>query len=220
MAGTTASPGQEATSVSKPAKVAYKKVIMYYTHAYLNAHIHAVWSQNYNSYFFQWRLWSLSSPQLLLRRGDSEKGSMINFAKYQPLSRNIQVGKGDYTKQPKNELVLENLRRDKTFLRRSDYHSSTTEGRKTGEKVAFYWRKDKQKWLRTIYRCIDEDGRVVARLFSGGMVNKAKGAEMDILMGLDQGLEEFLLMSALAIWAMESMALRSILPGYTARSKC
>lgn len=145
---------------------------------------------------------------------------MINFAKYQPLSRNVQLGKGDYTKRPKSQLASEQLRRDKNFLRRSDYHFTTAEGSRTGDKTTLCWCKNKQKLARTIYNCVDEDGEVVARLFGGGMINVAKAAEVDILMGLEQGLEEFLLMSALAVWAMEAMALRSILPGYTVRSKC
>ncbi|RYP93544.1 hypothetical protein DL770_000286 [Monosporascus sp. CRB-9-2] len=220
MAETSVFHGLEAKHVSKPAKIAFKKAIMFYRVTYLYAYIHIIWSQNHASYFFQWRMWSLSSPQLLLRRGESKKGPMINFAKYHPLSRTIQLGKGDYTKQPKSQLAWEELRRDKNFLRRSDYHFTTAEGSKTGSKVTFRWRKNKQKYLRTVYNCVDEDGREVAKLFSGGMVNVAKAAEIDLLMGLDQGLEEFLLMSALAVWAMECMGLRSILPGYTARSKC
>ncbi|RYP55903.1 hypothetical protein DL769_010028 [Monosporascus sp. CRB-8-3] len=220
MAETAVSHDLEANHVSKPVKIAFKKAIMYYTVAYLNANIEIIWSQNHASYFFQWRLWSLSSPQLLLRRGDSKKGPIINFAKYSPISRTIELGKGDYTKQSKSQLTWEELRRDKNFLHRSDYHFTTAEGSKTGDTVTFCWRKNKQKFLRTVYNCVDEDRREVAKLFSGGMVNVAKAAEIDLLVGLDQALKEFLLMSALAVWAMESMELRSILPGYTARSKC
>ncbi|RYP67499.1 hypothetical protein DL771_007199 [Monosporascus sp. 5C6A] len=220
MAETAVSHGLEANHVSKPAKIAFKKAIVFYTATYINAHIRTVWSRNHAFYFFQWRMWSLSSPQLLLRRGESRKGPMIHFAKYHPLSRTIQLGKGDYTKQPKSQLAWEELRRDKNFLHRSDYHFTTAEGSKTGEKVTFRWCKNKRKHLRTVYNCVDDDGREVARLFSGGMVNIAKAAEIDLLLGLDRGLEEFLLMSALVVWAMEGMGLRSILPGYTARSKC
>ncbi|RYP21389.1 hypothetical protein DL765_002290 [Monosporascus sp. GIB2] len=220
MAETAVSHDLKANHVSKPAKIAFKKAIMFYTVAYFNGYIHTVWSQNHASYFFQWRSWSLSSPQLILRRGGSRKGPMINFAKYHHLSRTIQLGKGDYTKQPKSQLAWEEMRREKNFLRRSDYHFTTAEGSKTGDKMTFRWRKNKQKSLRTVYNCVDEDGREVARLFSGGVVNVAKAAEIDLLLGLEQGLEEFLLMSALAVWAMETMWLRSILPGYTAHSKC
>ncbi|RYP40880.1 hypothetical protein DL767_001361 [Monosporascus sp. MG133] len=209
MAETAVSHGMEANPVSKPAKIAFKKAVMFYTVVYVYAHIHIIWSQNHTSYFFQWRMWSLSSPQLLLRRGESKKGPMVNFAKYHPLSRTILLGKGDYTKQPKSQLAWGELRRDKNFLRRSDYHFTTAEGSKTGDKVTFRWRKNKQKFLRTVYNCVDEDGREVARLFSGGMVNVAKAAEIDLLMGLDRGLEELLLMSALAVWAMESFDLMS-----------
>ena len=59
---------------------------------------------------------------------------------------------------------------------------------------------------------MDGSGRNVANMYSGGFVNWRKGGEIEIVEGVDKGLEEMLIISALAIWIAE--ASWSALQGY------
>ena len=133
------------------------------------------------------------------------------------------IAKGAYSKEADDagQIAWDELLRDKNPLRRSDYHFSTSVG-DTSEmgniKKIFCWRKNKEKILCTVYECVDEDGNIVARLFSGGAFNWKKGGEFDIAEGLNQDLEEYLIMSSLAIWAMEALNYQSLLSGFSGSS--
>ncbi|KAH7325624.1 hypothetical protein B0I35DRAFT_420839 [Stachybotrys elegans] len=197
---------------AKADSASFLKAVLLYTDMYTAAHIHLNTPSSHTDYFFQWKMWRLSVPQLLLHRGASKHGPVINFAKYKPLSRTMQLGLGDPSKRSEDgQLEQMELTREKNFMFRSDYQFSTSVGRKDGTSASFRWRKNRQMRFKTVYDCVDEDSQVVAKLFSGGMVNAEKGAEIELLIGLDQSLQEVLLMSALAVWAMESMEVRSIL---------
>lgn len=139
---------------------------MHYTPVYLNATIKCIGPDSATDYFFQWRLWSLTSPQLLLRRGTDRHAPVVNFAKYLPMSRKIQLGKGDCTTDARDELAVSELRRDKTYLQRGDYSFTWGGSDDAGEATSqtFRWCKNRGKRLRTIYACEDVEGRVVARM--------------------------------------------------------
>ncbi len=209
-----ASADQNVHNIVEPAVTGFKKYLMYFTVSRFNARLHLGSKMNPATYYFETSV-SQSAPQFLLRRGDSKMAPMVNFVKLSNSSRHALLGKGDFTKQPEEQPVFEELRRDQNLVHRSDYQFGTTEGSVTGRRAEFYWRKNKEARLKTVYDCLDENGRVVAKFFSGGALNWRKGAEIEVLEGLDQGLEGFLIMSALAIWASEGRGFRSLFSGFS-----
>jgi len=209
---------QDIDSVFKRAPEGFKKYNMYYTTSRLDVRLHLGPSTTPAIYYAESRL-RLGSPQLLLRRGDAKTAPTTNFAKFRLTSRHILLGKGDYTNQSSDQIAWEELHREKNLMRRSDYHFGTTEGSATGERATFTWHKDMGKTLKTVYDCVEDGGRVVARLLSGGALNARKGGEIDVIEGLDQGLEEYLIMSAVAIWAMEALDYQSLLQGFESSSE-
>lgn len=192
----------------------FKKYHMRYTTSRTNVRMHLNSPSAPATYYLETQV-SLKSPQLLLRRGGEKTGPVVNFGKLQNTSRHALLGKGDCQKQPEEQLVWEELRREKNVFRRSDYQFGTSEGSPTGGRAEFFWRKEREKVLKTVYDCVDEDGRVVARMLSGGAFNWKRAGEIDIRDGLDQGLEEFLLISALTIWIIEAFAYQSLLSGFS-----
>ncbi|KAI1244567.1 hypothetical protein MGN70_014442 [Eutypa lata] len=209
-------------SVLEPAKVGFKRYSLYYTTSRLDARLHLGSSTSPASYYFESKM-ALSSPQLFLRRGTDATAPVVNFARLQSTSRHILLGAGSYTKQAAEmgRVAWEELRREKNLMHRSDYHFSTgvADDNNNGKKTAFCWRKNKDRILRTVYECVDENGNSVARLFSGGAFNWRKGGEIDTAEGLSQALEEYLIMSALAVWVMEAFDYQSLLNGYSDSNK-
>ncbi|KAI1339654.1 hypothetical protein F5Y15DRAFT_381615 [Xylariaceae sp. FL0016] len=200
--------------VYEPMRPGFKKYLLYYTTSRLNVTLHLGSSSNPATYYCETQL-KLKSPQLLLRRGDAKTSPMVSFARLQTTSRHMLLGKGDYNALSKDEIAWEELHREKNALKCSDYTFSTKVGGGAGGTAAFRWRKDTSKTWSTVYDCVDERERVVARLFSGGMFNFKKGGEVDVVVeGLSQDLEECLLMSSLAIWSFEALDYHSILQGY------
>ena len=207
----------------EPARLGFKKYVLYYKIGWVDGTLHLGSSKTPPLYFFQSKM-SLSSPQLFLRRcipGEDEKsGPVVNFARIRTTSRHMVMGTGAYSKQADDagQIAWEELTRDKNSLRRSDYHFNTSAGDNSelgNKKTSFCWRKNMDKKLSTVYECIKEDGIVVARLFSGGAFNWKKGGEFDVAEGLNKELEEYLIMSALAIWAMEALNYQSLLSGFS-----
>ncbi|RYP80974.1 hypothetical protein DL769_002191 [Monosporascus sp. CRB-8-3] len=192
----------------------FKKYHMRYTTSRMNVRMHLNSPSAPATYYLQTRV-TLKSPQLLLRRGGEKTSPVVSFGRLQNTSRHALLGKGDCQKQPEELLVWEELRREKNVFRRSDYQFGTSEGSRTGGRAEFFWRKDREKVLMTVYDCVDEDGRVVASMRSGGAFNWKRAGEIDIRDGLDQGLEEFLLISALTIWIYEAFAYQSLLQGFS-----
>ncbi|RYP80647.1 hypothetical protein DL770_006137 [Monosporascus sp. CRB-9-2] len=209
-------------AILEPAKSSLKKYHLYYTASRLDAGLHLGSSASPATYYFETHM-SLTSPQLLLRGGDSKSAPMVNFARLRTTSRHILLGGGDYhalvQARKQHQIAWEELRRDKNMLRRSDYRFSTAKGSGGGSgtgcrRAEYRWCKDRGKALKTVYDSLDEDGRIVARLLSGGVFNWKKGGEIDVLEGVDEGLEGYLIMSALAIWVMEAFEYQSLLQGY------
>ncbi|RYP41451.1 hypothetical protein DL767_001089 [Monosporascus sp. MG133] len=195
------------------AQPGFKKYHMRYSTSRMNVWMHLNSPSAPATYYLDTRV-SLKSPQLLLRRGGEKTSPVVSFGKLQNTSRHALLGRGDCQKQPEQQLVWEELRREKNVFRRSDYQFGTSEGSRTGGRAEFFWRKDREKVLKTVYDCVDEDGRVVARLLSGGAFNWKRAGEIDIRDGLDEGLEEFLLISALTIWVIEAFAYQSLFQGF------
>lgn len=135
---------------------------------------------------------------------------MVAFARVHYRTRNIGLGLGDFQKDAEKDLVWEDMRREKFRLVRSDYEFESPAG--LGPRRTYGWRVDKHM-TKTIYRCVDDAGHIVANLLSGGMVNWRKGGEIEMAEGLEKRLEELLIVSALAIWAAE--AGWSVFPGYS-----
>lgn len=137
---------------------------------------------------------------------------MVAFAKIHLTSRHILIGSGDYEKDPEDKLVWEELHREQNILHRGDYEFSVSNS--SGVRRGYRWRRDRKKFGRTIYTCEDEEGLIVAYLFSGGFLNWKKGGEFQIAESLGKELGELILVSALAIWVWEAGG--SVLQGYGA----
>ena len=75
-----------------------------------------------------------------------------------------------------------------------------------GRRRAYTWKRDTESFSKTVYRCVDDEGRVVASLLSGGMLNWRKGGEIEIAEDVvnDQGFEELLITGAAAIFYAEA----------------
>lgn len=211
----------------EPARLGFKKYNLYYKIGWVDGTLHLGSPKTPPLYFFQSKL-SLSSPQLFLRRcipGEDEKnGPVVNFARMRTTSRHMVMAAGAYSKQADDagQIVWEEISRDKNTLRRSDYYISTSAGDTSelgNNKTNLCWRKNMEKKLSTVYDCVKEDGTVVARLLSGGAFNWKKGGEFDVAEGLNRELEECLIMSALAIWAMEALNYQSLLCGFSDEGK-
>ena len=209
-------------------KPGFKKYVLWYKLGWLDGTLHLGSSKTPPVYFFQSKI-SRSLPQLYLRRcvaGEDEKsGPVVNFARLPSTSRHMLLGRGTYSKEADDagQIAWEELTRDKNMLHRSDYHFSTSVGDTSAlgnAKTPFRWRKNMERLLSTVYDCVNEKtGDVVARLFSGGAFDMKKGGEFDVAEGLSRDLEEYLIMSSIAIWASEALNYGSLLSGFSSSSK-
>ncbi|KAK3173418.1 hypothetical protein OEA41_006747 [Lepraria neglecta] len=209
---------QDTGDTSEPASEAMTKYNMYYTASRLNLTLHDGPPSTPAIYYMESDC-SLSKLLLLLRRGDAKTSPMVAFAKLPLTSRHMQIGKGDCGKDAGDQIVWEELHREKNLLFRSDYHFGTSEGDESGKRAEFDWRKNQKKLGKTVYDCLDRGGRTVAKMFSGGGLNWKKGGEVEVLEELDEGLKEVLIVSALAIWAMEGLNYKSLFQGFSSEDK-
>lgn len=107
-------------------------------------------------------------------------------------------------------MVWEEMRREKSRVKRSNYEfGSSIEG---GPRRQYTWKLENHSIVKTMYQCVNDNGQVVAKMLSGGMLNWSKGGEIEIAEGLEKKLEELLIISALALWVAE--AGWSVLKGY------
>lgn len=194
---------------------AMKTYHLYYTPSMTNLKLLLGSSSGPCTYFMESSILT-RKPQIQLRHGDSKSCPMVAFARLQTTSRHMLLGSGDYQKDPEERLVWEELHRAKHVMRRSDYEFGTSigSGIGSGPRRTYSWKKDMEKVSATVYACVDESGEVVARMLSGGAFNWDKGGEIKVAEGLEKGLEELLLVSALALWAAEALMSRSIKKGY------
>lgn len=205
-----------------PTRPGFKRYALYYKVGWLHGMLHLSSRDTPASYFFQSKI-AVLSPQLFLRRREPDSGPdektwpVVNFAKIKPTSRHMLIGAGSYSKEADDagQIVWEQLRRDKNPMLRSDYRFSTSAGNiDRDSKTSYVWRKDKKKMLATVYECVREDGNeVVARLFGGGAFTMKKGGEFDVAEGLSRDLQEYLIMSAIAIWTFEALNKQSLVSG-------
>ena len=162
---------------------------------------------------------SLKGLMILLRRGDAKTSPIVAFARLPWTSRHLQLGTGDYHNIDADQITWVELHRDRSVLVRSDYHFSTSEGDDLGKRAEFDWRKDKEKPAMTVFDCTDKYERVVAKMASGGGFNWNKGAEIEVLEEMREGLSELLIVGALAIWTVEGLNYRSLRQGYSNENK-
>lgn len=209
---------QDTGDTSEPASEGMTKYNMYYTTSRMNLNIHDGPRSTPAIYYME-SACSMSKLLLFLRRGDAKTSPMVAFAKLLMTSRHMQIGKGDCRSHAGEQIVCEELRREKNILACSDYHFGTSEGDDSGNRAEFDWRKNRHKWAKTVYDCVDGDGRTVAKMFSGGGLNWQKGGEIEVLEELDGGLQEMLIVSALAIWTMEALNYKSLLQGFSSGDK-
>ncbi|KAL8792881.1 MAG: hypothetical protein Q9195_004523 [Heterodermia aff. obscurata] len=197
-----------------PASEGMLKYNVYYTTSRLNATLHEGKSSTPASYYLQSNC-ALTKCLLYLRRGNAKTSPMVAFAKMPIASRHMQIAKGDYQQQKASEgqIVWDELHRAENSFRRSDYQFSVAEGG-DGKREEFDWRKDRAKCAATVYDCLDGSGRTVARLLSGGALNWKKGGEVEVLEGLDEGVRERVILSAMTIWFYEALCYQSWLKGY------
>ena len=100
-------------------------------------------------------------------------------------------------------MTWEDMRRGNTRLVRSDYEFDSSLGSSSGARKPYNWRREKSM-TKTVYRCTDEEGQVVACLFGGGMTNWKKAGEIEIAEGVDKSFEEMLILGAMAIFCAEA----------------
>jgi len=189
-----------------------KNYILCYTFSRTNAKLHLGSTSGPCVYYMESATMAITNPQIMLRAGDSKTSPMVAFARLQTTSRHVLIGSGDHQRDPAERLVWEELHREKNFLRCSDYVFGTPVG--SGHRRTYRWRKDKNKFAKNVYKCVDDEGEVVANMLSGGMFNWKKGGEIGIAEGLERGLEELLIVSALAIWTVEALLGQAVLQGY------
>jgi len=145
------------------------------------------------------------TSKLALRAGDSKKSPMVAFAKLASMTgKHNSIGLGDFTegKEGVGNLVYEELTREKCVFWRSDYRFSAEIGKGRNK---YHWRKDMSKSISTSYECVEEGGRVMARMYSGGALNWKNAGSIEIAEATEKGLEELLIVSALGIWAVEGI---------------
>ena len=189
-----------------------KTYYMYYTTSRTNVKLRLGSSSGPCIYYGETSfLTTMTKPQIQLRSGDSKSAPMVAFAKVHYTSRHMQLGTGDYQRDPEESLVWEEMRREKFMLQRSDYEFDYTSAAGHGSKRTYGWRVEKH-YMKTVYECVDDAGQVVARLRSGGMYNWSKGGEIDVADGLETRLEHLLVVGAVAIFTAE--ACWSVFPGY------
>ena len=178
---------------------------MYYTTSRTNVKLHLGSSSSPCLYYGETGFLStMTKPQIQLRAGDSKSAPMVAFAKVFYTSRHIKLGTGDYQRGPEDQLVWEEMRRKRLRLLRSDYEFDyTSDAGRGGSRRTYGWRVEKH-YMKTLYKCVDDVGQVVASLRSGGVYNWSKGAEVDVADGLEPRLEHLLIVGALAIFTVEA----------------
>ena len=177
---------------------------MYYTTSRTNVRLHLGTSPAAPCvYYGECTFMPTTKPNLKLRAGSTKRSPEVAFAKIHITSRNVQLGLGDYREGGGDGVVCEEMRRERFRLARSHYEFETDVGSGDGKRRTFGWRVENH-YAKTIYQCVDEGGRVMANLRSGGMFNWAKGGEIDVVEGLERRLEELFIVSALSIFAAEA----------------
>ena len=174
-----------------PSSSAMKTYNMYYTTSRLNVKLYLGPSSGPCVYYGESTVLT-NKPMIQLRSGDSKSAPAVAYAKIQYLSRHVLLASGDYQ---------EEMRRNKNRMARGDYEFGMPDAQ--GRRRTYSW-KVENHYAKTIYRCVDEDGQVVANMLSGGMSNWKKGGEIEVTEGLEKRLEEVLIVSALGIWAAEA----------------
>ena len=205
--------GQELPSFDQvqqyPLSNAMKTYNIYYTTSRLNAKLHLDTASGPCNYYAESKLLT-TRPSLLLRAGDSKSAPLVASAKLAYLDRNILLGCSSDSQSNNSpvDLTWEVMRRKNMRLVRSDYEFETSIGASMpGKRTRYRWQVTNEKlehYFKTLYRCFDDQGRVVASMRSGGMANLRKGGEIDIAQGLESVLEDLLVVSALGIWAAEA----------------
>ena len=186
---------------------AMKTYNIYYTTSRLNAKLHLESASGPCTYYAESKLLT-TKPSFLLRAGNSKSAPVVASAKLAYLDRNILLGCGDSQSEISENLTWEVMRRGQMRLMRSDYEFETSIGTSVpGERTRYRWQVTKENlehYFKTLYRCFDDRGRIVASMRSGGMTNLRKGGEIDIAQNLEKELEDLLVVSALGIWAAEA----------------
>jgi hypothetical protein len=137
---------------------------------------------------------------------------MVAFAKIPLMGRHFLIGTGDYKNTSEDKLLWEDLNRAKNLMWRSDYEFGTSigfPGRKT-----YVWKRDMAKMYETAYSCVDDEGKEVGRMLSGGAFNWKKAGELKVAKDLVKELEELVIVSAFAIWAAEGLVGWSLVKAY------
>lgn len=183
---------------------------IYYTTSRLNAKLHLDSSSGPCNYYAESKLLTMR-PSLLLRAGNSKSAPLVASAKLAYHDRNIFLGcKDSQSNASPVDLTWEVMRRKHMRLVRSDYDFETSIGASMpGERTRYRWQVTTEKlehFFKTLYCCFDDQGRVVARMRSGGMTNLRKGGEIHIAQSLEKDLEYMLVVSAMGIWVRISPA--------------
>lgn len=186
---------------------------MYYTTSRTNIRLHQDSPDRPCIYYAETTLMTVS-PRFTLRLGDSKTSPMIGLGRMHLTSEHMQIAVGTEG-DPEHKLQWENLRRGHFRLLRADYEFSASDASSAGApRRTFAWKRKQNLVYKTIYRCEDEEGRVVASMLSGGMANWKKGGEIEVAQGLDKNIERLLIVSAVSIFMQEYVVGWSVFRGY------
>lgn len=131
---------------------------------------------------------------------------MVAFAKLSSLTgKHNGIGLGDFQKGSEGALVYEEFTREKNILKRSDY-TFTAAVEYSTQRRKYTWKKDMKEKISTSYECVDEDGQVVGKMYSGGAFNWRNAGSIEVTESAEKGLEELLIISALSIWTIEGLS--------------
>lgn len=119
------------------------------------------------------------------------------------------LASGDPEGDAPDKIQWEEMRREKMLLKCSDYEFSSSVG--TEGRQNYSWQRE-SRVAKNCYNCIDANGKVIARMLSGGFFNWSKGGEIHIAPGLDKKLSELCIVAATIIWVWEAGG--SVTQGY------
>ena len=173
---------------------------LYYTLARLNVtfHLSSSTSAEPATYYGEtcWGGYVTNKPQVILRHGGTKTSPIVAAAKLHTTSRDIQLCVGNYENDHEKKVVWEDMRRDKNRMVRGNYVFSTAIGSIDGVPRTYNWKRDTEKVGSTVYNCVNDQGEVLAKVASGGMLNWKKAGEIDIVEGLEEAMETLLLVGA------------------------
>ncbi|KAI9892921.1 MAG: hypothetical protein M1814_001080 [Vezdaea aestivalis] len=196
---------------ASPYSAKMKTYHLYYTTSRTNARLHLDSASGPCVYYARSCIFT-KTGHFQLRAGDNKEAPIVASIKGEWSLHNVLLGFGDYKQDHEEGLVWEQMRREQNPFKCSDYLFGSSFESPVGGRKYYRWRKDTTKPAKTVYTCVDDEGKTMARLLSGGMLNWQKGGEIEVVDNLEKRVEELFLISGLGVWIEE--AHRSVRQGF------